>query len=422
MTFYYKLILFFLLAFSLTTCISRLRKEDQPPEKGSRTNKLHKGTFGYDLSFLQKYDSLVVLSDATKKSQVIVSPKMQGRVMTSTSAGKYGKSYGWINHELIASGQYEPHINVFGGEDRFWLGPEGGQFSVFFKKGHPFDFTHWQTPASIDTEAFQVTAKMIDRVTLQKDIHVKNYAGFDFYLQVERKIRLLSATEVGQFLEYKTLDSLRIVGFESENKITNTGKVAWKKQTGLLSVWILGMFNPSQATTIVIPIKEGSERTLGRPVNDSYFGDIPDDRLEVQPDVIYFKGDGKYRSKIGISPRRAKPIMGSYDAKQGILTLVQFSLPENAQDYVNSMWEIQKQPYAGDVVNSYNDGPVAPEGKPMGPFYELETSSPAAALEPGGKLIHIHRTYHFEGPVNELEKLAQATLGVTLQEIVKALP
>jgi hypothetical protein len=27
-----------------------------------------------------------------------------------------------------------PHINVFGGEDRFWLGPEGGQFSIFFAK------------------------------------------------------------------------------------------------------------------------------------------------------------------------------------------------------------------------------------------------------------------------------------------------
>ncbi|MDO1448146.1 hypothetical protein Q0590_17865 [Rhodocytophaga aerolata] len=422
MTLYYKLVFFILLVFSLHSCLSRLRKDEQPPEKAFRANKLHKGTFGYDLTFLKKYDSLIVLSDATNKSQVIVSPKLQGRVMTSTSTGRYGKSYGWINHELISSGQFEPHINVFGGEDRFWLGPEGGQFSVFFKKGNPFDFAHWQTPPSLDTESFQVVSKMIDRVTLQKDMHLQNYAGFDFYLKVERKIRLLSPTEIGQFLAYKTLDSLSMVGFESENKISNTGKLAWKKQSGLLSVWILGMFNPSQATTIVIPIKEGSERTLGQPVNDQYFGDIPDNRLDVQPDVIYFKGDGKFRSKIGISSKRAKSIFGSYDAKQGILTLVQFSMPENASDYVNSMWEIQKQPYAGDVVNSYNDGPVSPEGKPLGPFYELETSSPAAALDPGANLIHIHRTYHFEGPVNELDKLAQATLGVTLQEIVKALP
>jgi hypothetical protein len=342
-------------------------------------------------------------------------------VLTSTSTGKYGKSYGWINYDLIASRQYEPHFNAFGGEDRFWLGPEGGQYALFFKKGNPFDLAHWQTPVAIDTEAFQVTSQMIDRVSLRKDIQVQNYTGFTFNLQVERKIRLLSATEIGLLLNYKSVDSLQLVGFESENKITNTGKIPWKKNTGLLSVWILGMFNPSPATTIVIPIKEGSERALGAPVNDRYFGDIPDNRLEIQPDVVYFKGDGKERGKIGISPRRVKPILGSYDAKLGILTLVQFNLPENARDYVNSLWEVQKQPYAGDVVNSYNDGPLD-TGDRLGPFYELETSSPAVALQPGGSLTHIHRTYHFEGPVNELDKLAQATLGVTLQEIVKALP
>ena len=40
---------------------------------------------------------------------------------------------GWLNREAIASGERKEHINVFGGEDRFWLGPEGGQFSIFFR-------------------------------------------------------------------------------------------------------------------------------------------------------------------------------------------------------------------------------------------------------------------------------------------------
>ena len=56
--------------------------------------------------------------------------------------------------------------------------------------------------------------------------------------------------------------------------------------------------------------------------------------------------------------------------------LVQFDRPAGARDYVNSMWEVQRDPFAGDVVNSYNDGPPAPAAKPLGPFYELETSSP----------------------------------------------
>jgi hypothetical protein len=85
------------------------------------------------------------------------------------------------------------------------------------------------------------------------------------------------------------------------------------------------------------------------------------------------------------------------------------------------LWEIQKDPYSGDVINSYNDGPAEPGAKPLGPFYELETSSPAAALPPGGSLSHIHRTFHFEGSIEDLDKLCQATLGVPLQEVVKAL-
>ena len=54
--------------------------------------------------------------------------------MTSSSDGENGLSYGWINHDLIGSGEIKKQINAVGGEERFWLGPEGGQFSIFFKK------------------------------------------------------------------------------------------------------------------------------------------------------------------------------------------------------------------------------------------------------------------------------------------------
>ena len=79
--------------------------------------------------------------------------------MTSTAGGDAGLSFGWINRELIASGKLQPHINVFGGEDRFWLGPEGGQFSIFFAKGAKFELADWFTPAAIDTLPFQVVSQ-----------------------------------------------------------------------------------------------------------------------------------------------------------------------------------------------------------------------------------------------------------------------
>ena len=180
------------------------------------------------------------------------------------------------------------------------------------------------------------------------------------------------------------------------------------------------MFNPSPATTIVVPFKRGPEAELGPVVNDAYFGKVPADRLVVGDGVIFFSGDGLFRSKIGIAPRRALPFAGSYDAERSVLTIVHLTLPEGAAEYVNSMWRIQEDPYAGDVVNSYNDGPASPGAKPMGPFYELESSSPAAALAPGRSLSHAHTTMHFQGDEQALDIIARQVLGVGIAEIKSA--
>jgi len=45
------------------------------------------GSFGYDLEFLKKTDQPVVLKNASGTAQVIVSPKYQGKVFTSTAKG-----------------------------------------------------------------------------------------------------------------------------------------------------------------------------------------------------------------------------------------------------------------------------------------------------------------------------------------------
>jgi hypothetical protein len=161
---------------------------------------------------------------------------------------------------------------------------------------------------------------------------------------------------------------------------------------------------------------------LGAPVNADYFGRVPPERLVVKDKVVFFSGDGRYRSKIGISPRRALPTCGSYDAANNVLTLAQLTLPAQTTEYVNSMWEIQKDPFSGDAVNSYNDGPPSPGAKPLGPFYELESSSPALALAPGKSYTHVHRTLHLIGSRSELDAIAQAKLGVGLDEIISALP
>ena len=384
--------------------------------------EMAKKTFGQDLSFLKKHTDVIIIEDKSGNSQVAVLPTLQGRVMTSTAEGLEGLSFGWINRELIASGETVEHMNVYGGEDRFWIGPEGGQFSIYFKKDVPFDLEHWFTPASIDTEPFELVSKSKNAALLQKDMQLENFSGTIFNLRVDREVRVLERSEALEALEITPAKTVKMVAFESNNKMTNTGTKAWEKETGLLSIWILGMFNPSPTTTIVVPFNAGAVDELGPIVNDAYFGKVPANRLVIKEGVMFFSGDGQYRSKIGLSPQRARPILGSYDIVNKVLTVVQYNKPKVAVDYVNSMWELQDEPYKGDVVNSYNDGPSEPGAKPLGPFYELETSSPAAALRPGQTISHIHRTFHLQGSEAELNSIAKATLGVTIAEIKSAIP
>jgi hypothetical protein len=421
----YALVLVALL-FCLIGCSApqTTKPSDKQPEKPSdkQPQKTVDGTFGSDLQFLQKNTDVILLKDKSGQAQVAVVAGMQGRVMTSTAGGAEGLSFGWINREAIGSKELKPHMNAYGGEERFWMGPEGGQFSIFFAKGAAFDFEHWQTPAPIDTDKYDVVKKSSESATFRRAFQLVNYSGTRFDVEVTREVRMLPADEVWKKLNVTPVAGARLVAYETINQVKNAGNDAWTKETGLLSIWILSMFNPSPGTTIVVPIKGGPESEMGPMVNADYFGKVPPERLVVKNDTAFFSGDGKYRSKIGVSPKRCKPLLGSYDATNSVLTLAQFTFDEKKTEYVNSMWKLQDQPFAGDAANSYNDGPPAPGVKPMGPFYELESSSPAAALKPGETIEHVHRTIHILGTEEELNTLAKATLGVGLQEINSALP
>ncbi len=377
-------------------------------------------TFGEDVDFLKTHVEVITLADTAGQAQIAVVPAYQGRVMTSTLSGATGLSFGWVNRELIASGEFVPHINTFGGEDRFWMGPEGGQYSIFFSKGTDFTLENWQTPAAIDTAPYEIVSKNDTEVHFRHRTLLTNYSGAEFDVLVERAVRVLDKKTAAQRFGSVFSDEVTCVAFETDNTITNKGADAWNKTTGLLSIWILGMFNPSPDTTIVIPFKPGTESERDRIVNDAYFGKVPSERLLVKEDVLFFSGDGQYRSKIGIGPKHAKPVMGSYDAGNQVLTLVSYTLPKGEEDYVNSMWELQDEPYAGDTVNSYNDGPLGPGKKPLGPFYELETSSPAKALASNASLSHTQCTVHLQGTATALNAIAVKTLGVSLKEIENA--
>lgn len=406
-------LLFLLLA---GACNNKAPQETKTNDQTSSKVNYAKGTFGYDLNFLKQYHKdLILLHDDSNKAQLIVLPAYQGRVMTSTANGNEGDSFGWVNHDLIASGKSSEHISAFGGEERFWLGPEGGQFSIYFKKGVEFTYENWFVPKEIDTEPFKVINSSSTEAKFEKEMHLENYSGNIFDVLVTRNIRLLDKIKIDSLLGISIPGELEALAFESENILTNTGSSAWTKKSGMLSVWILSMLRASENTTVAIPYKQGDESKLGKIVTDDYFGKVPSDRLNVKDGLILFKADGKYRSKIGLSPKRALPFVTSYDATNGVLTIAEYTLPAGATDYVNSLWEMQKDPFNGDAVNSYNDGPV--NGGQMGQLYEIESSSPGAALAPGQSLTHYHRTIHLKGSKESLDKVSMKLLGVSVDAL-----
>lgn len=370
-----------------------------------------KGTYGYDAAFFGKHNiRFIELRDDS--ASVLIVPGYQGRVMTSSSGGNDGMSYGWINYRHIESGVISDQFNPTGGEERFWLGPEGGPFSIYFRKGDEQVFANWKVPEEIDTESFEMVSNDERSASFKKDFALVNASGTTLEIGVERNIRLLDRSAAGQTLGLNLNDALSFVAYETSNTLINKGIEEWSSSSGFLSIWLLGMFNPSESGVVFIPFKPSADKVI----TDDYFGKVPSDRLIVKDSILFFRTDGKYRSKIGISPEGAKSFCGSYDPDNKALTILWLSLPEKKMPYVNSKWGEQDDPLKGDAVNSYNDGPVE-DGSIMGPFYEIESSSPAAMLPSGGRITHIQRIFHITGDEASISEITEKIFGVSIEEI-----
>ena len=228
------------------------------------------GTFGYDLAFLQKHDSVILLMEGD--ASVIISPKYQAKVFTSSANGMNGTSFGWINYKAF-EGAPDKHMNAYGGENRLWLGPEGGPFSLFFPKDSTMNFNNWKTPAAFDTEPWVLKSRSNHSVSLEKEMSLVNYAGTLLNILIKRDITLLDNKAINELLNIKASGTAKAVGYQTHNILSNTGPVEWTTTTGMPCIWILDMFNPSDNTTIIIPYKEIVANE--KPATTDYFGEIP---------------------------------------------------------------------------------------------------------------------------------------------------
>jgi hypothetical protein len=350
--------------------------------------------------------------------RVAIAPAWQGRVLTSAFA-EDDQPLGWLNREFIASGATRSGMNPYGGEERLWLGPEGGRFGLYFAPGAPQNLASWQTPAALDTAPWTLLAHDARSAKFEHATQLTNAAGFRFELFLQREVRLLDRAALERALGELPAD-VEALSYETRNTLRNAGQRAWTKETGLPSLWVLSMLPPGPRTTVCVPCLDGDDALLGPRVRSDYFGALDATRLRVEPTAIFLRADGAQRSKIGVPQPRALPILGAWDPDREVLTLAMFNQPEGLLPYVDSRWDTTLDPYAGDVVNAYNDGPPAPGAPPLGPFFELETSSPALPLAPGQSYTHLHRTIHLRGPRTALDALARRTLGVSLSHIESA--
>ncbi len=394
---------------------------------GQAEDTLRKGkpmSYADERDFLAEHTKLIELADQ-RGARVAVCPEWQGRVMTSTCGGLQGPSFGFINREFIVAGKLNPQFNNYGAEERMWLSPEGGQFSLWFKPGEPQDLQHWRTAPALNEGGFDVaSAPSESRCRMTRRMQFQNASATTFDLTVAREVRLLGTDDLATLFgspaaQAMTADGVKLVAYETANTITNNGPPMTKPR-GLVSIWMLGMLNAGPRTVVVVPYVPGEEGRLGAAVKSDYFGPIPNDRLKVTPQAILFRADGNYRSKIGTSQKRARNVLGSIDFSAGVLTLVHFTMPDdpNSHNYMNNMWQVpQAEPYVGDVANAYNDGPPAPGKKGLGAFYEIESLSPAVALGTQQSLTHRHRTLHIQADLPTLARLAKDILGVDLETV-----
>jgi len=254
-------------------------------------------------------------------------------------------------------------------------------------------------------------------VDLRKDMQLTNYAGTTLRLSIDRSIAILNQAAIDSILGLNADTAVHVVGYRTFNILTNTGDQPWTEATGMPCLWLLDMFNPSPATVIVIPYASATGDT-SKPATTDYFGEIPADRLKYDGQTLFFKADGKSRGKLGVHPRRAQPMIGSYDALHHVLTITLFDVDSSAR-YLNQEWNTVKPPFSGDAVNAYNDGPLA-DGGQMGPFYELESVSPAAFLSGGQAQVHRHSVFHFTGPEAALDPICRKLLGVSIGQVKQA--
>ena len=124
----------FFSALALAACVDTVPPPAVPTPAVPSSWVVRAVTIDDDLAFLRAHGPVEVLT-SPGGGVVVVSARWQGRVMTS-AVEAHGASLGFIHRAFLEAGKTGTAFDNYGGEDRFWLGPEGGQ-GQHPRTGHP---------------------------------------------------------------------------------------------------------------------------------------------------------------------------------------------------------------------------------------------------------------------------------------------
>ncbi|MBR4598087.1 MAG: hypothetical protein IKO42_06815, partial [Opitutales bacterium] len=336
--------------------------------------------FGLDLAFLERYADCVVLGEG--ESFVAISPKLQARVMTSTLDGEEGYSMGWINRGLIASNSPESHMNLYGGEDRFWMGPEGTEHSLFFEKDALFVPDNWKIPPEISSQPWKMKSANRLQAVFEKEISITNARGEKFDMRASREISFISKENAQNILKVEIPESVKMVAFQSANKITNIGAAAWGEKTGYLNLAVVSTFHANKTTFAFIPFNQGDPKNLGTIITDLYNESPIGERLSVAQDFVRMRLDGSKLGEIFMNPKRSRGVMGFYDSERNLLTIITYVPPSAPKKYLVPYWRRTNDLLGGDALSLFNNGPANHDTFYADKLFKATTYSPALALEP----------------------------------------
>ena len=372
-------------------------------------NRKGEHRYADDLALVEKRTAIVELKADGGAARALVTPDLQGRILTTTAAGTDGASNGWFDRAVFTTN--DSVTGGVGGEDRVWITPLGSQHSFYYGQSVPLNEDNWSVPAPIEHEPFTVMNQSARSVWLRKDMTLTNFSGTALTMQLDRRLTLHGRAGVEQQLGVSLPEEVVSVGFTSDHRLKNTGNSTWTKASGLAGIWNAGTFLGTDGATVILPLRRGKN------LDDllTYMGPLGEERLWQNGSAAYFRGDGRYRSKVGIPPRVARDTYAAYVPEADRLTIVRFSLAGDTL-YANTAVSIQDDPYRGEAIPIYNNGPLDYQPTEEVSFFELESTSALRELKPGWMIGHSHEVYHLIGEREDLAPLCRQLTGAELPQ------